>query len=171
MSYYCNEALNFIDPKNEIFSQRLYRDNCLKFQFEKDNIFVKDLRIFHKIDLKDIIIIDNSILSFAFHLDNGIPILPFYDNKQDIEMPFLAQYLNSIVNTDDIREINKKFIKYDIDSNRSIASIKSFQSVDLETSEMNISIENENLNISELEIGSSFRNFTLKNLFRDSKDV
>ena len=42
------------------------------------------------------VIIDNSNLSFAFHLDNGIPILPFYDNKKDNELVTLVNYLNYI---------------------------------------------------------------------------
>ena len=29
------------------------------------------------------IIIDNSILSFAYHLNNGIPIVPYYDKDED----------------------------------------------------------------------------------------
>ena len=41
------------------------------------------------VEPKKIIIVDNSILSFAFHIDNGIPILPFYDNKDDNELIFL----------------------------------------------------------------------------------
>jgi len=83
-------------------------------------IYVKDLRIFHQIDLKDIIIIDNSILSFAFHIENGIPILPYYENKDDIELRVLVNYLRFLVNAPDIRTENKKFIKYnDIEENSS----------------------------------------------------
>jgi TFIIF-interacting CTD phosphatase-like protein len=40
-------------------------------------IYVKDLRIIADRDLKDIIIVDNSIISFAFNLSNGVPISAF----------------------------------------------------------------------------------------------
>ena len=35
-------------------------------------------------DLKDVVLIDNSVLSFEYHLDNGIQISPFYDSKVDM---------------------------------------------------------------------------------------
>lgn len=78
----------------------------------KDDIYVKDLRVLHQISLNDIIIIDNSALSFAIHLDNGIPILPFYDNKNDNELLILANYLKELSNAEDIRITNKHFLKY-----------------------------------------------------------
>jgi len=34
-------------------------------------------------DIKNIAVIDNAMYSFAFHLDNGVPILPYYHNKKD----------------------------------------------------------------------------------------
>jgi TFIIF-interacting CTD phosphatase-like protein len=42
-----------------------------------DNFFIKDLGIIQDRDLKDMVIVDNSIVSFAFNLDNGIPIEGF----------------------------------------------------------------------------------------------
>lgn len=58
--------------------------------------------------LKNILIIDNSVLSFAFHLDNGIPILPYYSNKKDREMLFLKDYLMNLSSTEDFRNSNGK---------------------------------------------------------------
>lgn len=108
---YADQVLDYLDPKKEIFSYRLYRHNCVRVKMENESIYVKDLRIFKNIDLKKIIIIDNSALSFAFHLDNGIPILPYYDNKDDHELLTLVNYLNSIASVDDLREENRKFLK------------------------------------------------------------
>jgi Dullard-like phosphatase family protein len=110
---YADEVLNHLDPDNQIFSYRLYRHNCVRVKMGEDGIYVKDLRLFKNIDLKKIIIIDNSALSFAFHLENGIPILPFYKNKDDVEMKSLVNYLNQIAIFDDLREVNKKFLKLD----------------------------------------------------------
>lgn len=105
-----------MDKDKTIFSKRLYRQNCVKTKIgsgeNAENIFVKDLRIFHQVDLSDIIIIDNSVLSFAIHLDNGIPILPFNDNKNDNELLILANYLKELSNCKDIHVANRKYMKY-----------------------------------------------------------
>ena len=42
-----------------------------------DGIYVKDLRIIRDRNLSDVILVDNSIISFAFNLDNGVPISAF----------------------------------------------------------------------------------------------
>ena len=42
------------------------------------------MTIFEGYSLKDILIIDNSVMSFAFDIDNGIPILPYYDAEKDV---------------------------------------------------------------------------------------
>ena len=57
--------------------------------------------------LKDIVIVDNSVYSFAFHIDNGIPIIPFYRDKEDQEMLHLIYYLDSLASSLDVREQNK----------------------------------------------------------------
>jgi CTD small phosphatase-like protein 2 len=44
-------------------------------------------------------------------LDNGIPIFPFYDNKDDNVLLELAEYLKKIEGYKDLREANKKFLK------------------------------------------------------------
>ena len=57
---------------------------------------IKDLRIIANRDLKDMVIIDNSALSFGMNVNNGIPILPFYDNVDDEELRHLTFYLNCL---------------------------------------------------------------------------
>lgn len=69
---------------------------------------MKDLRIFADRDLKDVVIVDNSVYSFAFQIDNGIPIIPFYNDKQDEEMLHLVYYLNCLAKADDVREQNRQ---------------------------------------------------------------
>lgn len=110
---YADSVLNFLDPDKEYIQYRLYRHNCARVKVENDFIYVKDMRIFKNVHPKDIIIIDNSVLSFAFQLENGIPILPYYNNKDDEELSFLSSYLNRIANSNDLREENKKSFKMD----------------------------------------------------------
>lgn len=60
--HYADIILDQIDPEKTFFGERrLYRDHC----FKSEDVYVKDLRIIHDRALEDLIIVDNSILSFA----------------------------------------------------------------------------------------------------------
>lgn len=111
---YADSVIDFLDPDKDLIEYRLYRHNCVKVQTEGgESIYVKDLRIFKNISLKDMIIIDNSVLSFAFHLENGIPIVPYYENSTDAELKFLSYFLNEVARSPDLREENKKNMRLD----------------------------------------------------------
>ena len=68
-------------------------------------MFVKDLRILNR-DLTKLVIVDNSILSFALQLNNGVPIIPFYNDKSDAIFPLLTNYLISLEGLEDYRSGN-----------------------------------------------------------------
>ena len=111
---YADAVLDFMDPKKKYFKYRLYRNNCSLLDVEGAKFYVKDLEIFSQnYNLKDIVIIDNSVLSFAFHLHNGIPIVPYYDEDKDGSLYVVGLYLMHIYNEDDLREANKKHINLD----------------------------------------------------------
>ena len=59
---------------------------------------MKDLRVIGNRDLKDMVIVDNSVYSFAFQIDNGIPIIPFYKdpNDEDVELASRDYVINLI---------------------------------------------------------------------------
>lgn len=100
---YADSVMSYIDPEKYYFKHRLYRNNCVKIMSDKNTpLYIKDLRIIRNIPLSQMIIIDNSTTSFAFHLNNGIPILPFYSNKDDVEMNFLKNYLVKLAKYDDL---------------------------------------------------------------------
>ena len=84
---------------------RLYWDNCVETE---EGIFIKDLRILANWDLKDILLVDNAAYSFGYQIDNGIPIIPFYDDKNDKELMHLIVYLKQIIGLEDVREQNWK---------------------------------------------------------------
>ena len=108
---YSDAVLNYLDPEDKYFHYRLYRDSCVLYKKNDIQFYIKDLDIFKdNYNLKDIIMIDNSILSFAYHLNNGIPVVPFYDSKQDNELPLLCFYLLSIASFKDLRKVNKEHI-------------------------------------------------------------
>jgi hypothetical protein len=89
---------------------KLYRENCRKATLDGDTIFIKDLLIFKNVPMEKIVIIDNSVLSFCYQFDNGIPILPFYKNKDDVELQDLVEYMKHLSTVDDIRIDNKEYI-------------------------------------------------------------
>lgn len=39
---------------------------------------------------------DNAAYSYGFQTDNGIPIIPYYDNKKDTELKTLSTLLRSV---------------------------------------------------------------------------
>lgn len=107
---YASVVLDYLDPDNQIISQRLYRDNCVQTE---EGLFVKDLRVLQNRDLKDMLLVDNAAYSFGFQIENGIPIIPFYDNYEDHELKFLAEYLKMFTDVDDVRELNTKILQLD----------------------------------------------------------
>ena len=70
---------------------------------------MKDLNIIKDRSLEDIVIVDNSIVSFGFQLDNGVPISSFQsEDSQDQEMLYLLTYLEEIYHQKDVRKMNQK---------------------------------------------------------------
>jgi Dullard-like phosphatase family protein len=109
---YADTIINYLDPSNEIFSHRIYRDSCV---YIEPGIYIKDLRIFANKDLKDMVIIDNCIISFANQLDNGILVSSFYQTEEESILNGLIGYLNSIIlNCDDVREKNRECLKFTV---------------------------------------------------------
>jgi Dullard-like phosphatase family protein len=108
---HADAILDVLDPDNKLFDFRLYRQNCYKISNEDEDFYIKDLRVFKNISPTNIVIVDNSVMSFAFNLNNIIPILPFVDNKGDIELKNLVIYLKYLYKCENIMEENKKIME------------------------------------------------------------
>ena len=107
---YADAVIDHLDPNKNLIKFRLYRNNCINVN---DRIYVKDLRILKGVDLKDILLIDNSMYSFAAQLTNGILINSFYNDKNDIEIYNVLGYLlNFLLKVDDVRMINEQFFNF-----------------------------------------------------------
>jgi len=62
------------------------------------NVFVKDLRILGGVPLSNVLIVDNYIYSFAYQLENGIPVTSYYGNDpDDVELVKVVKYVSSLV--------------------------------------------------------------------------
>jgi len=77
---YASKVIDYLDPENKLVSHRLYREHCITTD---EGVHIKDLRILKNRDLKNIVLIDNAAYSFGYQIDNGIPIIPYYENKMD----------------------------------------------------------------------------------------
>ena len=108
---YADAIINYIEKDKKYFKMRLYRNNCI---FIEPGLYIKDLRIFNSIkDLENIIILDNSLFSFANQLNNGILITSFFDDKNDTFLDSVKEYLEYIKNEKDIRQANKDSFRFE----------------------------------------------------------
>ncbi len=73
--------------------------------------YVKDLRIFKNRSLKDLVLVDNSVYSFAFQLENGVPIIPYYSDPSDNELFHLMSYLRDVRQAQDVRCHNRSVFR------------------------------------------------------------
>lgn len=103
---YADAIIDEIDPDGTLFDWRLYRQHCRELA---PDLFIKDLSWIDR-DPTSIVLVDNSSYSYAMQLDNGIPILPFYEGK-DFELQGLESYLNQLIDCEDVREKNREYFK------------------------------------------------------------
>lgn len=97
---YADTVLDFLDCDRTVIKHRLYRKHCMN---PVKGVYVKDLRVIGDRDLKDMVLVDNSIVSFAFQLSNGIPIAAFTGEPKDEELLFLVTYLEELFSQPDVR--------------------------------------------------------------------
>lgn len=54
------------------------------------------------------VLVDNAAYSYGFQIDNGIPIIPYYEGKEDCELLMLKYYLSKLKTAEDVRDINRE---------------------------------------------------------------
>lgn len=90
LAKYADPVADLLDPQRQVFRARLFREACV---FHEGS-YVKDLGMLGR-SLKRCIIVDNSPASFAFHVENAIPVVSWFDDPHDAElfnlMPFLER--------------------------------------------------------------------------------
>lgn len=73
-------------------------------------MYVKDLRVINR-NMGEMILVDNAAYSYSFQVDNGIPIIPYYEGKNDFELKALEKYIQSLIFAKDVRDINRSTFK------------------------------------------------------------
>ena len=107
VSKYADPLLDIIDKKGYC-PFRLFREHGSLI----NTTFVKDLQRLGR-DLKNIIIVDNSPLSYALHPENGLPILTWFEDKSDRELFTIIPILEFLSTVQDVREFIPKFVGKD----------------------------------------------------------
>lgn len=89
---YARKVVHALDKEENLIDHVLSRENCI--HMESLHIIVKDLSILMSgRELKDMLIIDNRVVSYALNMDNGLPIRDFHGDKSDRDLKALAKYL------------------------------------------------------------------------------
>ena len=171
---YADAVLDFMDPEKKYFKYRLYRNNCSLVDVDGTKFYVKDLDIFDQhYDLKDIVIIDNSVLSFIYHLENGIPIVPYYNEDKDGALYIVGLYLMHIFKEDDLRTSNKKYINLDsfLDEARTRKKTESTFNESLSDNDMDTKKVNNDDSNNKINESNKSNNTPLHKILKQGKDV
>jgi CTD small phosphatase-like protein 2 len=80
---YANPVIDYLDPDGTLVAKRLFRENCRQVS---ESLYVKDLTVIKNRQMKNLVLVDNAAYSYALQLDNGVPVIPFYNNKKDWTM-------------------------------------------------------------------------------------
>jgi len=99
LKVYADKLLTMLDP-NHTIKHRVFRESCA---FVNGN-YIKDLNVLDR-DLARTVIVDNAPQSFGLQIDNGIPILSWYDDISDKALPALLPFLCSLSTVDDVRPV------------------------------------------------------------------
>ena len=105
ISKYADPLLDLIDKKGYC-PYRLFREHCTLI----NTTFVKDLQRLGR-DIKNIIIVDNSPVSYVLHPENGLPILTWFEDKSDRELYKITPILQFLSSVSDVREYIPKFVE------------------------------------------------------------
>ncbi|XP_022720326.1 CTD small phosphatase-like protein 2 isoform X3 [Durio zibethinus] len=104
-SIYAEQLLDILDPDRKFISRRFYCESCIF----SDGSYTKDLTVLG-VDLARVAIIDNSPQVFRLQENNGIPIKSWFADTSDCALISLLPFLQTLVDTDDVRPIiAKKF--------------------------------------------------------------
>ncbi|CAF0979840.1 unnamed protein product [Rotaria sordida] len=96
LAKYADPVADLLDP-NQIFHSRLFRESCTYY----NGNYIKDLSRLGR-DIRKVIIIDNSPVSYIFHQDNAVPVTSWFDDMHDTELLTLVPIFERLALADDV---------------------------------------------------------------------
>jgi len=77
----------------------------------KNGFFIKDLRLIENRNIKNVVLLDNYVHSFAFNIENGIPILEWKNEQDDDELLHMVNFLKDVSTCEDTRVYCRENLK------------------------------------------------------------
>lgn len=112
---YADQIIDHLDPKGQLIAYRLYRQHCDLADsgrlLTKKDFHVKSVSIISNRKKEDVLIVDNLVYSYAFDLENGIPIKPYMRGQNDSELEYLAEILSPLQSFVDSRTFLQEKLK------------------------------------------------------------
>ena len=108
---YADDIIEVIDQSDTLFDFKLYNQDCIEIS---EGVFVKDLRILSKRELEAWFIVDNNLYCYGLQLGQGIPIIPYTGDQEDIELLKLQSYLDFLADWDSPLIYNNRYFGHDI---------------------------------------------------------
>lgn len=112
MEIYASPLLDILDPKNEMFQGRWYRDDCT---YDPSlGVYVKDLKralgraqvsTGNTFNEERVVLIDNNPMSFLANPKNGILVCNFYDDPKDDTLRAVTELLAELDEEPDVRPV------------------------------------------------------------------
>ena len=149
VSKYADPLLDIID-KEKNCKFRLFREHCTPI----NTCYVKELKKLGR-ELKNIIIVDNSPMSYALNPENGIPINTWFDDKSDRELYNISSILEFLSFVPDVRNYINQFIVNDEISYTNVINVFDKYNQMLTNEKISTSVNNENVNINNTEINNN----------------
>ncbi|KAJ2552589.1 Nuclear envelope morphology protein 1 [Coemansia sp. RSA 1933] len=101
LAEYADPVIDLLDVQGKLISDRYFRDACIPY----DSSYAKDLACIDP-DLSQIVLVDNSPLSYFINPTNGIPIQPWINSDpKDEALLDLLPLLDALRFTDDVRSV------------------------------------------------------------------
>jgi CTD small phosphatase-like protein 2 len=101
---YAQIVVNILDPQRVYINRVLSRASCVH---SKEGQLIKDLTIIKDRDINNMVIVDDSPISYSLQPNNGIPVTPYYGEEDDEELRYLADYLEELASSEDIIPYNQ----------------------------------------------------------------
>ena len=141
VSKYADPLLDIID-KEKNCKFRLFREHCTPI----NTCYVKEIKKLGR-ELKNVIIVDNSPMSYALNPENGIPINTWFDDKTDRELYNISSILEFLSFVPDVRNYINQFIVNDEISYTNVIKVFDKYNQMLTNEKISTSVNNENINI------------------------